>query len=71
MEYTVTPTAETLKRTQNNQNQYKEYFGSLRDDNQTPEVFTDIDNYNDYNLDNDQENYRMGKQPARRKHKCL
>jgi hypothetical protein len=57
--------------TQNNQNQYKEYFGSLRDDNQTPEVFTDIDNYNDYNLDNDQENYRMGKQPARRKHKCL
>jgi hypothetical protein len=43
--------------TQNNQNQYKEYFGSLRDDNQTPEVFTDIDNYNDYNLDNDQENY--------------
>jgi hypothetical protein len=42
---------------QNNQNEYKEYFGSLRDDNQPPEVFTDIDNYNDYNLDNDQENY--------------
>jgi hypothetical protein len=42
---------------QNNQNQYKEYFGSLRDDNQSPEVFTDIDNYNDYNLDNNQENY--------------
>jgi hypothetical protein len=40
MEYTVTPTAETLKRTQNNQNQYKEYFGSLRRQSD-PEVFTD------------------------------
>jgi hypothetical protein len=29
MEYTVTP-AETLKRTRKNQNQYKEYFGSLQ-----------------------------------------
>jgi hypothetical protein len=54
--------------TQNNQNQYKEYFGSLRDDNQTPEVFTDIDNY-DYNLDNDQENYRM--EATARRNKCL
>jgi hypothetical protein len=69
MEYTVTPTAETLKRTKQSKSIQK-YFGSLRDDNQT-QVFTDIDNYNDYNLDNDQENYRMGKQPARRKHKCL
>jgi hypothetical protein len=71
MEYTVTPTAETLKRTRKTIKINTKNTGSLRDDNQTPEVFTDIDNYNDYNLDNDQENYRMGKQPARRKHKCL
>jgi hypothetical protein len=57
MEYTVTPTAETLKRTRKTiKINTKNTFGSLRDTIR-PEVFTDIDNYNDYNLDNDQENY--------------
>jgi hypothetical protein len=56
MEYTVTPTAETLKRTRktikiNTKNTLDLYETTIR------EVFTDIDNYNDYNLDNDQENY--------------
>jgi hypothetical protein len=59
MEYTVTPT-ETLKRTRktikiNTKNTL--IFTRRQSD---PEVFTDIDNYNDYNLDNDQENYPDG-----------
>jgi hypothetical protein len=57
MEYTVTPTAETLKRTRKTIKINTKNTLDLYDDNQTPEVFTDIDNYNDYNLDNDQENY--------------
>ena len=29
-------------------NQYKEYFRSLQDDNQPTEIFTDVDNYTNY-----------------------
>ena len=51
------------RETQNNrynQNQYKEYFNSLQKDNESAEVFTNIDNYSSYNLDNnsDQNNDR-------------
>lgn len=31
-----------------NNNYYKDYFSSLQNDNQSPEIFTDIDNYNYY-----------------------
>jgi hypothetical protein len=48
--------------TQNYQNQYKDYFGSLQNESQSNEIFTDVDNYNDYNLEaetlnNDYQNY--------------
>src|SRR3990170_4519820 len=31
---------------------YKDYFGSLQDDNQSTEIFTNIDRYNDYDTIN-------------------
>ena len=34
-------------------NDYKDYFGSLQNTNQPVEIFTDVDNYNDYSLEND------------------
>jgi hypothetical protein len=34
-------------------NRYKDYFSSLQNENQSTEIFTDIDSYNDYNLEND------------------
>jgi hypothetical protein len=39
--------------TQNNKNQYKDYFRSLQNNNHSPRTFTDIDNYNDYHLENE------------------
>ena len=38
-------------------NQYKDYFGSLQNNNQPVEIFTDVDNYNDYNIENDSLDY--------------
>ena len=37
----------------NPNNQYKDYFGSLQNNNQPVEIFTDVENYNDYSLEND------------------
>lgn len=37
----------------NSNNRYKDYFSSLQDDNQSTEIFTDIDNYN-YTTKNEQ-----------------
>lgn len=34
--------------TSNTNNQYKDYFKSLQDDNQPTEIFTDVDNYGNY-----------------------
>ena len=33
----------------NSNNHYQDYFSSLQDDNQSTEIFTDIDNYNSFN----------------------
>ena len=35
-----------------NQNQYKEFFNSLQKDNQNNEIFTNVDDYSSYDLDN-------------------
>lgn len=36
--------------TTNTNNQYKDYFKSLQDDNQPTEIFTDVDNYGNYSV---------------------
>ena len=46
---------------QYNNDKYKDYFGSLQNDNQTEEIFTNVDNYNSYNVDvQDQRNDNAG-----------
>jgi hypothetical protein len=52
--YGNTPRTAVDVETQNaSNNQYKNYFGSLQNNNQTVEIFTDVDNYNDFGVEND------------------
>ena len=52
--YGNTPRRAVEVQTQNApNNQYKDYFGSLQNSNQTVEIFTDVDNYNNYGIEND------------------
>lgn len=52
--YGNTDIRNTEKTAQNNSsNHYKEYFNSLQNDNQPTEIFTDVNNYSDYNPSND------------------
>ncbi len=41
----------------NSSNRYKEYFNSLQNDNTPTEIFTNVDNYTDYNTVNDSIQY--------------
>jgi hypothetical protein len=41
------------RTTENSNNRYSDYFSSLQNDNQSTEIFTDIDQYNDYQGTND------------------
>ena len=52
--YGNTDVRNTEKIAQNNSsNYYKEYFNSLQNENQQTEIFTDVNNYSDYNPSND------------------
>jgi VIT1/CCC1 family predicted Fe2+/Mn2+ transporter len=44
MEYMVA-SQKRQEETQSLKNQYKDYFGSLQNNNQSVEIFTDVDNY--------------------------
>jgi hypothetical protein len=53
MAFTETETKYTRRTTENSNNRYSDYFSSLQNDNQSTEIFTDIDQYNDYQGTND------------------
>jgi hypothetical protein len=67
-------TQKRQEETQSLKNQYKDYFGSLQNNNQSVEIFTDVDNYGTTSKTTLYKTTIIilaGKQPTKRKYQCL